>query len=108
VWKSLLDNSTMQLFLRQSPNEFAYLREALKLTDAEVAQIAHLKTDKRRAAQAYLINGTRGRGTVSVRLGTRAYWICTSDPVADVPEREAAMRTAAEDPWAALKVLGGM
>jgi hypothetical protein len=67
--KALLDNSTMQLLLRQSPDELAYLRDALKLTDAEVAQIAHPKTDKRRAAQAYFINGTRGRGTVSVRLG---------------------------------------
>jgi hypothetical protein len=92
----------MQLFLRQSPDELAYLRDALKLTDAEVAQIAHLKTDKRRAAQAFLVNGTRGRGTVSVRLGPRAYWICTSDPIADVPEREGALRTSSEDPWAAL------
>jgi type IV secretory pathway VirB4 component len=105
--KALLDNSTMQLFLRQSPDELAYLRDALKLTDAEVAQIAHLKTDKRRAAQAYFINGTRGRGTVSVRLGPRAYWVCTSDPIADVPEREEELRAAGEEPWAALSALGG-
>jgi hypothetical protein len=70
-----------------------------------VAQIAHLKTDKRRAAQAYLINGTRGRGTVSVRLGPRAYWTCTSDPIGDVPEREAALRQAGENPWTALEML---
>jgi hypothetical protein len=92
----------MQLFLRQSPDELAYLRDALKLTDAEVAQIAHLQTDKRRAAQAFLVNGTRGRGTVSVRLGPRAYWICTSDPIVDVPEREAALPASSEDPWAVL------
>ena len=103
--KALLDNSTMQLFLRQSPGELAYLRDALKLTDAEVAQIAHLKTDKRRAAQAFLINGTRGRGTVSVRLGPRAYWICTSDPIADVPEREASLSEADQSPWTALEML---
>jgi hypothetical protein len=103
--KALLDNSTMQVFLRQSPDELAYLREALKLTDAEVAQIAHLKTDKRRAAQAYLINGTRGRGTVSVRLGPKAYWICTSDPISDVPERQAALDDASRDPWRALDLL---
>ena len=105
--KALLDNSTLQLFLRQSPDELAYLRDALKLTDAEIAQIAHLKTDKRRAAQAYLINGTPGRGTVSVRLGPRAYCICTSDSIADVPEREAALRATGEDPWAALTELAG-
>ncbi|MEA2296052.1 MAG: hypothetical protein QOE86_3691 [Solirubrobacteraceae bacterium] len=40
---------------------------------AEIAQIVHLETGKRRVAQAYFINGTRGRGTVSVRLGTGAY-----------------------------------
>jgi hypothetical protein len=103
--KALLDNSTMQLFLRRSPDELGHLREALKLTDAEVAQIAHLKTDKWRAAQAYLINGTRGRRTVSVRLGPREYWICTSDPISDVPEREAALRQTDEDAWAALEFL---
>ena len=39
---------TLPLLLRQSPDKLAYLRDAPKLTaDAEVAQIAHLKTDKR-------------------------------------------------------------
>jgi hypothetical protein len=102
---ALRDNATVRLSLRQSPDELACLRDALKLTDAEVAQIAHLKTDKRRAAQAYLINGTRGRGTVSVRLGPRAYWICTSDPIADVPDREAALRDEEGDAWAGLGIL---
>jgi hypothetical protein len=42
---------------------------------------------------------------VSVRLGPRAYWICTSDPIVDVPEREAALNEARQDPWRALDVL---
>ena len=105
--KALLDNSTMQLLLRQSPDELAYLRDALKLTDAEVELVAHLRTDKRRAAQAYFINGTRGRGVVSVRLGPRAYWIATSEPLEDVPARERALRAAGGDPWAALDLLVG-
>ena len=96
--KALLDNSTLQLLLRQSPDELAYLRDALKLSDAEVELVAHLKTDKRRAAQAYFINGTRGRGVVSVRLGPRAYWIATSDPIEDVPARERALRAAGRRP----------
>ena len=106
--KALLDNSTMQLLLRQSPDELAYLRDALKLTDAEVEIVAHLRTDKRRAAQAYFINGTRGRGVVSVRLGPRAYWIATSEPIEDVPARERALREAGGDPWAALDLLAGV
>ena len=106
--KALLDNSTMQLLLRQSPDELAYLRDALKLADAEVEIVAHLRTDKRRAAQAYFINGTRGRGVVSVRLGPRAYWIATSEPIEDAPARERALRDAGGDPWTALDLLAGV
>jgi hypothetical protein len=101
----LRGDSTMQPFLRQSPDDLAYLREALKLTDAEAAQGRASEDRERRAAPAYLINGTRGRGTVSVRLGPRAYWICTSDPIADVPNRANA-RAAGEDPWRALDIVG--
>src|SRR5207247_8814183 len=61
--KALLRNSTQQLFLRQSPDELAYIKEAVRLSDAEVAAIARLKTVKRSYSQAYWINGTRGRGT---------------------------------------------
>jgi len=101
----LLENSTMQLFLRQSPDELAYLRDALKLIDAEVAQIAHLKRDKRRAAQGYLINGTRGRGAVSARLGPRAYWTYTSDLIGDVPDGRRALRRGGRNPSTALEML---
>jgi hypothetical protein len=52
-----------------------------------------------------LINGTRGRGTVSVRLGPRAYWICTSDPIADVPERHVALKEAEGDGWRVLDLV---
>jgi hypothetical protein len=54
---------------------------------------------------AYLINGTGGGERLSVRLGPRAYWICTSDPIAHLPEREAALRAAGEDSWRALDAL---
>ena len=36
--KALLRNSTQQLFLRQSPDELAYIKEAVRLSDAEVAR----------------------------------------------------------------------
>ena len=91
--KALLDNSTMQLLLRQSPDELAYLRDALKLADAEVEIVAHLRTDKRRAAQAYFMHARARRGLV--RLGPRAYWIATSEPIEDAPARERALRDAA-------------
>src|SRR5205823_6379349 len=65
--KALLRNSTQQLFLRQSPDELAYIKEAVRLSDAEVAAIARLKTVKRSYSQAYWINGTRGRRTFAPR-----------------------------------------
>jgi hypothetical protein len=46
-----------------------------------------------------------GEGRCRCGSGPRAYWICTSDPIADVPEREAALRGADEDAWAALDTL---
>ena len=38
--KALLRNSTQQLFLRQSPDELAYIKDAARLSDAEVRAIA--------------------------------------------------------------------
>ena len=47
--------------------------------------IARLKTVKRAFSQAYWINGTRGRGTIALRVGPTEYWLATSDPVGDAP-----------------------
>src|SRR5439155_1410490 len=85
VTEALLDNSTMQLFVRQSPDELRHVQDALRLTDAEIALISRLKTAKRHYSQAYWINGTRGRGSVTLRVGPALYWAATSDPVRDVP-----------------------
>jgi hypothetical protein len=100
--KALLRNSTMQLFLRQSPDELAYVHDALRLSDAEVAAIARLKTVKRSYSQAFWINGTRGRGTIALRVGPAEYWLATSDPVGDAPLRAQALEDAAGNAWRAL------
>ncbi len=86
--RALLDNSTIQLFLRNGPDDVAHVAEALKLSQEEVAQITRLVTEKRSHAEAYLVNGERGRGGITIRLGSHAYWLATSDPVVDVPWRE--------------------
>ena len=103
--KALLNNSTMQVFLRTPKDELDYLRDTLKLADTELDLIAGLRTEKRVYSQAYFINGTRGRGVVSIRVGTRAYWLATSDPIGDVPIRERALRDADGEPWEALELL---
>jgi len=100
--KALLRNSTQQLFLRQSPDELAYIKEAVRLSDAEVAAIARLKTVKRSYSQAYWINGTRGRGTIALRVGPTEYGLATSDPVGDLPRRTQALEAERGDAWRAL------
>jgi len=103
--KALIRNSTMQLFLRQAPEELHYVKDALRLSEEEIRAIARLKTVKRAYSQAYWINGTRGRGTISLRVGAREYWLATSDPVADAPLRAQALERTGGDAWAALDLL---
>jgi hypothetical protein len=103
--KALLRNATQHLFLRQSPDELAYIQDAVRLSDAEVRAIARLKTVKRAYSQCYWINGTRGRGTVALRVGPTEYGLATSDPVNDVPRRAQALAQAGGDAWQALKAL---
>ena len=103
--KALLRNSTQQLFLRQSPDELAYIKEAVRLSDAEIAAIARLKTVKRSYSQAYWINGTRGRGTIALRVGPTEYGLATSDPVGDLPRRTQALEAEGGDAWRALQRL---
>ncbi|MGH2944677.1 MAG: VirB4 family type IV secretion system protein [Solirubrobacteraceae bacterium] len=103
--KALLRNSTQQLFLRQSPDELAYIKDAARLSDAEVRAIARLKTVKRSYSQAYWINGTRGRGTIALRVGPTEYGLATSDPVNDLPRRTQVLDTCDGDAWRALEQL---
>lgn len=92
--RALLDNSTIQLFLRNGPDDVAHVAQALHLSAEEVAQITRLVTEKHSHAEAYFVNGERGRGGVTIRLGSHAYWLATSDPVVDVPWRQLALEQA--------------
>jgi type IV secretory system conjugative DNA transfer VirD4/TraG family protein len=103
--RALLRNSTQQLFLRQSPDELTYIKDAARLSDAEVRAIARLKTVKRAYSQAYWINGTRGRGTVALRVGPTEYGLATSDPINDLPRRNQALEACGGDAWRALEQL---
>src|SRR4051812_39541950 len=102
---ALLQNSTMQLLLAQHPSELAFMQSALKLSDEERELVARLKTVKGSHAQMLWINGTRGRGRVSARVGPLEYWAFTSDQGRDTPRREAALREHHGDAWAAISAL---
>ena len=103
--RALLDNSTIQIILRNGPDDVAHLAGALNLTAQETSQISRLTTEKGSHAQAYVINGERGRGTVTIRLGPRIYWLSTSDPITDIPMRNLALQQTEGDGFAALDLL---
>ena len=95
----------MQLLLRQKADDLQAVRGALGLSDEEVRAVSKLKTVKGAYSQAFFINGTRGRGSLSLRVAEHEYWLATSDPIEDVPRREAALAACGGDAWAALDLL---
>ncbi len=103
--KALLANAAMRLFLRQEARELAYAKDALALSDGAIEAIASLQTVRGRHSTAYLMNGTRGQGTLQIAVGPAEYWIASSDPARDEPLRQAALRASGGDPWAALERL---
>jgi hypothetical protein len=103
--RALLANAAVKIFLRQQTAELAHAKTAARLTDEEVHAIAALRTAKREYSTAYVINGSRGRGTVQIRVAPEEYWIATSDPDRDDPVRRRALRATQNDPWAALQLL---
>jgi hypothetical protein len=102
---ALIRNSTMQLLLNQHPDEIPFVREALSLSDEEASMIARLQTVKGSYSQMYFVNGTRGRGRVALRVGPTEYWCFTSDPLRDVPMRDAEIERNGGDIWAAVTSL---
>jgi hypothetical protein len=103
--KALLSNAAMRLFLRQEARELRYAKEALGLSDGAIEAIASLQTVRGSHSTAYLMNGTRGQGTLQIAVGAQEYWIASSDPARDEPVRQAALRHSAGAPWSALELL---
>jgi type IV secretory pathway VirB4 component len=100
--RALLDNATQVLLLMQRSHELPFISEAFGLSEEETAMVGRLKTVKGSGAQAFWINGDRGRGQVVIRIGPLEYWASTSDPLRDVPLREQALSEHDGDMWAAI------
>jgi conjugal transfer ATP-binding protein TraC len=85
---SVVKNSHMKLMLRQDPSDLKLLKETLRLTDAEVAAVENFTRDedKRKDSQALLIVGAV-HGTIRLVPSPMDYWICTSEPINDMPAR---------------------
>ena len=99
---ALVSQSSIQLFLRQHPEQAAFIQKTLNLTDSETETVANLKTVKGQYSEAYLINGRRGRGLIQIRAGAAEYWYSTSEPDHDQPLRNRVLAEHDGDMWAAL------
>ncbi len=85
---SVVKNSHMKILLRQDPSDLKLLKETLRLTDAEVVAIENFSRDeeKRKDSQCLLIVGAV-HGTIRLVPSPMDYWICTSEPIRDIPRR---------------------
>ena len=97
--QALVSQSTLRILVRHSPSRLSELQRQLALSDQAVEQVRELQTVKREYAQAYVDNGGRGEGTVTIAVGALEYWRLTSDPVADEPLRRRALREARGEGW---------
>ncbi|MBX9674676.1 MAG: ATP-binding protein [Candidatus Obscuribacterales bacterium] len=85
---SVVKNSHMKILLRQDPSDLKMLKETLRLTDAETVAIENFSKseEKRRDSQCLLIVGSV-HGTIRLVPSPMDYWICTSEPIRDIPRR---------------------
>jgi DNA helicase HerA-like ATPase len=103
--KALLANAAMRLFLRQEARELAYVKGTLALTEEAIDAISQLQTVRGQFSTAYLMNGSRGQGTLQIGVGPLEYWIASSDPARDEHVRRRALRETDDDGWQALQLL---
>ncbi|MHB8491523.1 MAG: TraG/VirB4 family ATPase [Solirubrobacteraceae bacterium] len=103
--RALLANAAMRLFLRQEARELSYVKGALKLTEEAIEAISSLKTVRGAFSTAYLMNGSRGEGTLQIGVGALEYWIASSDPARDEHIRRRALRETGDEGWEALRLL---
>jgi hypothetical protein len=75
---------------------------AARAADRLADSIAHAPLDFAADHRWAVIDG---RGTLSIRVGPRVYWLATSEPHRDVPARQLTLEQADGDLWAALDLL---
>ncbi|HEV3072145.1 MAG TPA: hypothetical protein VGY76_12060 [Solirubrobacteraceae bacterium] len=103
--RALLANAAMRLFLRQEARELAYVKGTLNLTGEAIDAISTLKTVRGEFSTAYLMNGSRGQGTLQIGVASMEYWIASSDPARDEHIRQRALRETRKQGWPAMRLL---
>ena len=102
--KALVRNSAQQLLLAQNPQEIPFIAETVELSEREANELGRLKTVKGRHAQMLWLNGARGHGKVTLRVGPSEYWAFTSDPT-EVAIRDETIAQHDGNVWAAINAL---
>ena len=102
--KALVRNSAQQLLLAQNPQEIPFIAETVELSEREANELGRLKTVKGRHAQMLWLNGARGHGKVTLRVGPSEYWAFTSDPT-EVAIRDETIAKHDGNVWAAINAL---
>jgi hypothetical protein len=102
--KALVRNSAQQLLLAQNPQEIPFIAETVELSEREASELGRLKTVKGRHAQMLWLNGARGHGKVTLRVGPTEYWAFTSDPT-EVAIRDETIAQHDGNVWAAIHTL---
>lgn len=97
--------STIQLYFKQSTEDLKFATETQAFTSAEAELLSGLSTVKRDYSSAFLVNGIRGNGVITMRYGPLEYWIASNDPNRDEPLRRLALRQSGDNPWGALQLL---
>ena len=99
--RAMLSNHAIALCLPNERRDLEHARDALGLTDTDIAEIGQLPSQKGAYSTLYMISN-RGRGAVRIAPGRPEYWIASSNPETDQPLRHLALRQTAGNAWQAL------
>jgi hypothetical protein len=102
---ALLRNCVQMLILKLAVPELSFAERELEFPSERAAIIRRLRTVKGAYSEIFWINGTRGQGKVTLRLGPTEYWCFTSEPLRDVPARDAAIAAHDGEVWPAIREL---
>ena len=99
--RAMLSNHAVALCLPNERRDLEHARDALGLTDTDIAEIGQLPSQKGAYSTLYMISD-RGRGAVRIAPGRPEYWIASSNPETDQPLRHLALRQTNGNAWQAL------
>jgi hypothetical protein len=81
----LIRNAHTKFYLRSEPGELSLLKKELRLTDTQIQSIENFSLNT--GSLMCMLTLGDVSGIVKLIFSPLDYWICTSEPVTDIPER---------------------